>query len=92
MKPSPGPPRPENSRLVSDADAVTRRPTLGIEWTGVVLFRLSAKCSIAQEKRLATSTYLIVRLHLPHAIVARLYVRKSDVIILTQETSGTVGV
>ncbi len=36
---------------------------------------------------------LVTRLHLPYAIVVRwLHVRKSNVVILTPETAGTVGV
>ncbi len=32
------------------------------------------------------------RLHLPHAIEVGLHVRKSNVVILTPETAGTLGV
>ncbi len=39
-----------------------------------------------------TSARLVLRLHLPHAIVVRLHVRKSNVVILTAETAGTGGV
>ncbi len=35
---------------------------------------------------------MVTRLHLPHAIVVMLHVRKSNVVILTPETAGTVGV
>ncbi len=35
---------------------------------------------------------VVTRLHPPHAIVVRLYVRKSDVVILTPETAVIVGV
>ncbi len=45
------------------------------------------KSSTAQEERLA-----MTRLHLPHVIVVRLYVRKSNVVIITPETVDTVGV
>ncbi len=34
----------------------------------------------------------MTRLDLPHAIVVRLHVHKADVVILTPETTGTVGV
>ncbi len=34
----------------------------------------------------------LTRLHLPYAIVVRLHVRKSNVVILTPETAVTVGV
>ncbi len=50
----------------------------------VLLFRHCAKSFNAQDERLATSPYLISRLHLPHAIVVRLHVRKINVIILIQ--------
>ncbi len=33
----------------------------------------------------------MTRLHLPHSIVVRLHVRKSNVVILTAETAVTVG-
>ncbi len=35
---------------------------------------------------------LVTRLHQPHAIVVKLHVRKSNVVILTPEKAGTVGV
>ncbi len=35
---------------------------------------------------------MVTKLHLPHAIVVRLHVRKSNVVILTPETAVTVGV
>ncbi len=35
---------------------------------------------------------MVTRLHLPHAIVVSLHVRKSNVVILTPETAVTVGV
>ncbi len=57
-----------------------------------LLFRLSAKSLKAQEKRLATSPKFVTRLHLPHAIVARLDVRKINVVIFTPETADIVGV
>ncbi len=41
---------------------------------------------------LKISTWILTRLHLPHAIVARLHVRKSNVVILTPETAVAVGV
>ncbi len=34
----------------------------------------------------------MIRLDLPHARVVRLHVYKADVVILTPETAGTVGV
>ncbi len=58
----------------------------------LLLFRHSANSRNAQEEHLATSPSLVTRLHLPHAIVVRLHVRKSNVVILTPETAGTVGV
>ncbi len=59
----------------------------------LLLFGHSAKSSIAQSERLqATSPLLVTRLHLPLAIVVRLHVRKSNVVILTPETAVTVGV
>ncbi len=57
----------------------------------LLLFRHSAKSLNVQEERLATSHYLVTRLHPPHAIAVRLYVRKSNVVILTPETAGTHG-
>ncbi len=41
---------------------------------------------------MAASPLMVARLDLPHAIVVRLHVRKSNVVILTPETAGTVGV
>ncbi len=35
---------------------------------------------------------MVTKLHLPHAIVVRLHVRKSSVVILTPEAAVTVGV
>ncbi len=58
----------------------------------LLLFRHNAKSLDAQEERLATLPYLVSRLHLPHVIVVRLHVRKINIIILTPETAGTVGV
>ncbi len=58
----------------------------------VLLLRHSAKSSIAQEERLVTSSYLVTGLHLPHAIVMWLQVRKSNVVILTPGAAGIVGV
>ncbi len=46
-----------------------------------MLFRHGTRSSIAQEERLATSSYLVTRLNLPHAIVVRLYVDKADVLM-----------
>ncbi len=46
----------------------------------------------AQDECLATSPLLVTRLHLPHAILVRLHVSKSNVVILTPETVVTVGV
>ncbi len=58
----------------------------------LLLFRHSAKSSIAQDERLATSPGLVTRLHLRHAIAVRFHVRKINAVILTPETVGTVGV
>ncbi len=58
----------------------------------LLLFRHSAKSLNTQEERLATLPQLVTRLHLPHALVVRLHVRKSYVVILTPKTAGTVGV
>ncbi len=58
----------------------------------LLLFRHSAKNKNAQDERLAISSLMATRLHLPHAIVVRLDVRKSNVAILTPETAVTVGV
>ncbi len=58
----------------------------------LLLFRHSAKSSIAQEERLAILPYLVTRLHLLHAIVMRFHVHKINVVILTPEMAGTVGV
>ncbi len=58
----------------------------------IVLFRHSVKRFSSQEERLATSPQLVTRLHLLYAIVARLHVRKINVVILTPETAVTVGV
>ncbi len=55
---------------------------------GLLLFRHSAKILNAQEERLATSPRLATRLHLPHAVVVSLHLRKSNVVILTPETAG----
>ncbi len=57
-----------------------------------MLFRHSAKSLNAQDERLAISPHLVTRPHLPHAIVAGLNLRKSNVVILTPETAVTVGV
>ncbi len=54
--------------------------------------RHSAEKLNAQEERLATSPQLMTRLHLPHAIVVRLHVRKGNVVILTPEMAGPFGV
>ncbi len=40
----------------------------------------------------APGYFTLKRFHLPHAIVVRLHVRKSNVVILTPETAVTVGV
>ncbi len=60
----------------------------------LLLFRHSGKSLNTQEGRLATSPYwLVIRFHLSHAIVMRwLHVRKSNVVILTPEASGFIGV
>ncbi len=58
----------------------------------LLLLTHSAKNLNAQEERLATSPYLVTRLHLPHAILVRLHVLKINVVILTPETAVAVGV
>ncbi len=58
----------------------------------LLLFRHSAKSLNAQDERLVTSLLLVERLHLLHAKVVRLHVRKTNVVILTPETVVTVGV
>ncbi len=58
----------------------------------LLLFRHSAKSLTAQDERLATLRRMVTRLHLPHAIVVRLNVRKGNVVILTPETAVNVGV
>ncbi len=55
----------------------------------LLVFRHSAMTSISQDEHLVTS---VTRLHMPHAIVVRLHVRKINVVILTPETAVTVGV
>ncbi len=52
----------------------------------LLLLRHSAMSLTAQEECLATSPYLL------HAIVVRLHVLTSNVVILTPETADTVGV
>ncbi len=58
----------------------------------LLFFRHSTMSSIVQEERPASSPLLVARLHLPHAIVARLYGHKGTVVILTPETADTVRV
>ncbi len=59
----------------------------------LLLFRHSAKGLNAQGERLATLPQLVTRLlHLPHAIVVRLRMRKINIVILTPETAVAVGV
>ncbi len=58
----------------------------------LLLFSHSAKRLNVQDERLATSLYLVPKLHLLHAIAVRLNVRKSNVVFLTPETAVTVGV
>ncbi len=58
----------------------------------LLLFRHSAKSLNAQDELQATSPQWVTRIHLPHTIEARLYVRISNVVILTPETAVTVGV
>ncbi len=58
----------------------------------LLFFRHSAKSLNAQEEHVATSPQLVTRLHLPHAIVVRLRSRKSNVVILTPESAGTIDV
>ncbi len=49
-----------------------------------LFLRHSAKSLIAQEER------MVPRLHLSHAIVVRLRVRRADVVTLSPETAGTL--
>ncbi len=49
-------------------------------------------CVVVAAKMLKISTWILTRLHLPHAIVVRLHVHKSNVVILTPETAVDVGV
>ncbi len=56
----------------------------------LLFFRHSAKSSIAQEERLATSPQLVIRLHVPHAIVVRLSVHKADVGFSIQDVAMDV--
>ncbi len=58
----------------------------------MLLFRHGAKSLNAQDECLATSPWLVTGLHLPHAIVVRLHVRKSNTVILTPEKVGTFNV
>ncbi len=58
----------------------------------ILLLRNNATSLNAHEERLATSPKLVTRLHLSHAIVVSFHVRKINVVILTLETVGTVGV
>ncbi len=58
----------------------------------MVLLLHSAESSIAQEERLAVSPQMATRLFLPHAIVVRLQMPKSNAVILTPETAGAFGV
>ncbi len=46
----------------------------------LLLFRHSAKSLDAQDELLATSFQMVTRLHLPHAIVVRLHVRKATLL------------
>ncbi len=55
----------------------------------LLLFRHNAKSLNVQEERLAISPQLVTRLHLPHAIVVKLHLHKSNVVILTPETTGS---
>ncbi len=57
-----------------------------------MLFKHCAKSLNAQEQLLATSPQLVTMLHLLHAILVRLHVRKSNVVILTPETADIVDV
>ncbi len=52
-----------------------------------------SKCALSTYFWLLVVVYVLVtRLHLPHAVEARLHVHKTDVVVLTPETAGTVGV
>ncbi len=75
------------------AKQLTRLPSLMTNvtlqffvFTSLFLFRHSAMSSITHKERLATLLELLTRLQLPHALVVRLHVRKSNVVILTPET------
>ncbi len=61
-------------------------------WLSLLLFRHSAEKLNAQEEHLAASPQLVTRLHLPHTIELRLHVRKINVVILTPEMAGPLGV
>ncbi len=56
------------------------------------MFRHSAKSLDAQEERLTASSYSVIKLNLPQAIVVRLHVRKINVVNFTPEMADTVGV
>ncbi len=56
------------------------------------MVRHSAKRLNVQDERLATSPWLVIRLHLSHATVVRFHVREIEVVILTPETTVIVGV
>ncbi len=43
---------------------------------------------VAQEERLATSLFILIRLHLPYALVVRLHVHEVTVVILAPEAVG----
>ncbi len=58
----------------------------------VLLFRHSTKSLNAHEERMATSPYLVTRLHVPHAITVMLHVRQISVVILAPETAGSLSV
>ncbi len=58
----------------------------------LLLFRLSAESSIAQERAPGCFTLWVTRVHLPRAIVVRLHVRKINVVILTPKMAVTVGI
>ncbi len=56
-----------------------------------LLFKHRAKSLNAQEERLPTSPELVTRLHVLHAMIARLHVREINVVILSPEATGTGG-
>ncbi len=58
----------------------------------LLLFRHSSKTLNTQKERMATSPLSVTRLHLPHAIVVRLHMRKINVVILLPEKADSLSV